>query len=68
LITCLLNAKNDEETKRCHQEEKSRKCKKISEKFKDIKNIETECNLFYSSQKIDCLIKAKSFNDCKKNK
>ena len=68
LITCLLNAKTDEETKKCHQKEKSRKCKKISEKFKKVKNIETECNLFYTSEKIDCLMKTKNIDECKGKK
>ncbi len=66
LITCLINAKTDKETKKCHQQEKSRKCKKISEKFKKVKNLETECSLFYSSEKIDCLMKAKIFDECQK--
>jgi len=66
LITCLINAKNDAETKKCNEEEKARKCKKISNKFKEVKD--AECNMFYNSKKIDCLIKAKVFDECKEEK
>ena len=64
LIKCLINAKNEKEEQKCHSLEKSRNCQKISKKFKKIKNIQTGCNLFFSDEKIKCLLKNDNFNKC----
>ena len=67
LITCLLDAKDDEEVKKCHKEEKSRNCKKIAEKFKSVKDLYSQCSLFFNSEKINCLLKADKFKSCQEN-